>query len=465
MRLNRGTLILIVVSLIVIIAAIALTLNQAAAPDEEQRLNTTATAAGPVFEGVDTASLVRFEVRDNRTGERTVIFKTDDSEWGMGGDEGQEGDEQTGTTDGATAVPVDTTSTAGELDQAAVDSSLASFTSLEAVDSFEADELAQFGLDTPAYTIYTVNDNGAVYAMHIGDLNPNGTRYYAVVRQLAAGETSPDVVMEPVLERIEIETSQDDVALQGEATDESGEPVPVGEQTPQVGTEEPADSATEEAAEALTPNPTLEAMAATLQAMGDSPEATELVATYRAAIMATNEAFGEEAGATAEPAQTEESATPEAEATDMEGDLARIEIETSLEQTPSVTGEATAEVSPAPQAGDVSSEVTVEPVAAFSVELEGPETVYVIPASTLDSLLRLITDPPVVEATEMPMEPGLPTLPAEVNPEERPEDEGAVDEEDASEDEPDAEAAATDEASADTAEEAAEATAEATAES
>src|SRR5687767_9786353 len=91
MRMNRGTIVIIIASILVIAAAVVL---QVAAPGQEAETQTDLTGTGTpvaqaVFPGVDATTIVRFEVRDNLTGERTVLVKSTGSEaWDIEGFEG-----------------------------------------------------------------------------------------------------------------------------------------------------------------------------------------------------------------------------------------------------------------------------------------------------------------------------------------------------------------------------------------
>lgn len=186
MRMNRGTVLLLVISLIVIVVVLVLTIQQAAAPgDDAETISAEATPVA-LFPALTEDALVRLEVRDDLTGDRTVLLRASDGVW--------------------TLDPPDVSG--GEVNQQQASGLVTALFGLQSDDSFQADDLAQYGLDHPAYSIYAVADDGAIHVMHVGNQNPAGSRYYAVVEQIAAGTTRPDLdLMQPLLERADVPTS------------------------------------------------------------------------------------------------------------------------------------------------------------------------------------------------------------------------------------------------------------------
>jgi hypothetical protein len=84
----------------------------------------------------------------------------------------------------ATAEPVAETTPevtpVREVDQTRVAQAISTLLGLRYRDSFESDNLAQFGLDTPTYDInFTAGDTD--YRLQIGDKNIGGTQYYALL--------------------------------------------------------------------------------------------------------------------------------------------------------------------------------------------------------------------------------------------------------------------------------------------
>ena len=66
------------------------------------------------------------------------------------------------------------------LDPSALQSAIEELAGLVATDRFEADDLAQYGLDAPGTTVaFTAGDT--TYSVQLGNRTPQGTRYYALV--------------------------------------------------------------------------------------------------------------------------------------------------------------------------------------------------------------------------------------------------------------------------------------------
>ncbi|NWF69580.1 MAG: DUF4340 domain-containing protein [Chloroflexi bacterium] len=172
MRLNRGTIALIVLSLVVL-GAIALFNNQQATPTATATLAPTGTSQGPVFSGIDTSTVNRFEVRDNSSGQGTVLTRDAALVWAIS----------------ETTVP-DTRA----VDQARINIQLGNFVNLLATDRFSAN-LADFGLESPAYSISITRLDGTVHTVRVGNLNPGGSRYYV----LADGQPEILLVQQSVI--------------------------------------------------------------------------------------------------------------------------------------------------------------------------------------------------------------------------------------------------------------------------
>ncbi len=214
MRLNRGTIILVVASLLVIAAVLVLNNSRATAPGEASGTATPAPG-GPLFTDADPTAIVRLEVRDNTTGERSVFERGDDGQWTLLEAQTSAVDqtaavapvEATAEPDAevtaepeaeATAEPeaeataemttdpaatIEPTPLPQVLDSAALDLRVNDLVFLNASDIFESDQLEQFGLAAPAYTISAETTDGAQLVVHIGGMNPNRNRYYGVTAE------------------------------------------------------------------------------------------------------------------------------------------------------------------------------------------------------------------------------------------------------------------------------------------
>jgi protein-disulfide isomerase len=156
MRLNSRTVILLIVSLVVIVAVLLIT-NPASAPSETP---TPVAGSGPVFGDLDQSTISGITITNNATGEQTVLAKDDGGAWAV--------TEATNSTDRAT-------------DQEAVSTALGVFAGLASSESFTADNLADFGLDSPDYTLTMAAADGTTYTVLVGNRTPANPRYYALI--------------------------------------------------------------------------------------------------------------------------------------------------------------------------------------------------------------------------------------------------------------------------------------------
>lgn len=359
MRLNRGTIILLVVGLIVIGAVLFVNNQQASVPATPTA--TTQPGAGPILADVTGADVTAVQVRNNDSGAYTALARAADGLWAIDA----------------------TLRTDRDVDQTAAQNAITSAGVLASVDRFESDDLAQFGLDTPRFTIY-VETADAAYYIHVGDQNPFN-RTYLTVQTEDVAPFDPEVTPDP------------------EATEEAPEvtvPEPPGEATAEA---EPAaieTSAPESTPEAIvtlsgtqliytiiaaniddltvlvdtppyvppptatptatsTPNPYSEVeMTATAQAVFDQ---LVMTATAQAAPEATAAAEATEEPAMSTPVVDEPTAEPTAEVTAEPTDEPTVE--------PTATATATPTASPEP-----TEEPTAEPTAtATATQTASPE--------------------------------------------------------------------------------------------
>lgn len=165
MRMNRGTLITLAALVIIIIAVLILNNQQANAPTVTA---TPSNVSGSVLPA-DTiiGSIMQVQVRDNTTGVYTVLAKASDGVWSI---------DATNTTD-------------RETDQTAAAAPATSLAGLMYNNTFTSDQLSQFGLANPHYTLLVYLSDGNHYTIHIGDPAATGGRYYAVIES-GTGEAS-----------------------------------------------------------------------------------------------------------------------------------------------------------------------------------------------------------------------------------------------------------------------------------
>ncbi|MEZ4669680.1 MAG: DUF4340 domain-containing protein [Anaerolineae bacterium] len=163
MRFNRGTLGLIVVS-IVVIAAVLLFNNQQASAPSAAATATGAPGSGPLFPDIsdvnNQSKIVRFEVVDTTANSKVVMTKDEAGVWTVA--------DATNTQ----ALATDQTKAVGTMSVLA---------SLAAVDRFETDKLADFGLDAPKYTMTLTDSDGKTYAVKVGNKAAANPRYYVLV--------------------------------------------------------------------------------------------------------------------------------------------------------------------------------------------------------------------------------------------------------------------------------------------
>lgn len=159
MRLNRGTIIFVVVLLAIIAAA--LVINNTSQPTATATPQAT-DAVARVFPDLDGARAVRIEITDNQTGVSTTLTRDPSFLWSV-------------VAAGATAPTQNRV-----LDQVAVPGFLNSFAQLTSTESFQNDQLQGYGLQAPAHTVTMTTDDGGVYTLHIGNTNLAGNRYFAI---------------------------------------------------------------------------------------------------------------------------------------------------------------------------------------------------------------------------------------------------------------------------------------------
>lgn len=396
MRLNRGTIVLLVASFVVIIGVLVINSNQANAPAA-----TTPTASGqaggPLFAGISANTLVRFEIRDNTTGARTVLTRSSEDVWGL--EEANEGDafpadDASGVLVEVTAEPGDNTvvnpqdtfsveTTSGQqLDQNAVLTDIGAFLSIEASDRFESADLEGFGLANPTHSLFATAEDGTVYVLHIGGENPSGNRYYAVLEQLAGADVSEEgasATDEPLaVATIDLGPgdSQAQVSdnIQGaelsEAVEDAGEETGV----------DIVDNATE-AAELSQMLDATNIAAGTQIATDEAQDETTAEEGEAIATQIVEE--GESSGRTEQITSGDELDEATAEA----GEATVGELE--------MTAEVTAPAAPQPTA-------TLAPLAEPLVVLEGAQTIYTLPKAAIDALIEFLTAPPIAQPTPQP---------------------------------------------------------------
>jgi len=367
MRLNRSTIIFVVALLAFIVVVLLLNNNQAAAPGD-----TTATpTSAPVIllPGVDQTTLARLEVRNNTTGDRIVLTKTNaDSPWLYDNTTRAEPGVEVASTDGSGTQQADPT---------ALGALIPLLTNLNSADSFEDANLANFGLQNPQYTILATTYDGAVYLLHVGGQSRVNPRYYVIVEQAAGADVSGTA--EPQAIGTQEAGADQPVGGVGEGNTEGAV---LSEITPEV------------TAPAEITNPTQAAL------VGENIEATNAaVGTQVAQAAAT-------ADAALAAATAEASAEPQAIGTQDAGPDQPVggsgESNTEGAVLGEVTAEATLEMTVEATAEIPVVEPTLAPLTEPLVALEGTFRIYIVQKTTLDRFINLITTPPIFVPTPTP---------------------------------------------------------------
>lgn len=162
MRFNRGTLTLLLASVIVIVAVLVVNNNQANAPAAE---TPAAENSGPLFPDLTADKLVSVAVKNTDSGDFIDIARdtNDNTVWTV-----------TGPADSADRT----------VDQTAAGQAITDTVGLAADSGFDVDNLADFGLDNPSYIIELDTGETTLNIIYVGSKNPTGNRYYVMTRNL-----------------------------------------------------------------------------------------------------------------------------------------------------------------------------------------------------------------------------------------------------------------------------------------
>lgn len=167
---NGNTLVLLVGSLLIIVLALIM-LNSGSGTSPASA-TATPQGGGALFSGIAVTDIQSWTVRDNVNAQETRISQAEDGTWIL-----------------AERPEV--------LTQSTIDASLSDLLALRADARFSAEDLAQYGLAEPPFTL-RFSTASAEYQLDIGNKNPAGTRYYARLStdeaQTVALLTNPAVV-------------------------------------------------------------------------------------------------------------------------------------------------------------------------------------------------------------------------------------------------------------------------------
>lgn len=163
MRLNRGTLLLGLASIIVIVAVVVLSNQPGGLTVSTGTPTATAQSAGPLFpdiNSVDNQSKInRFEIINNTDSSKVIMTKDAASVW---------------------TVTEATNKQALATDQTKAVGMMSNLASLTAIDKFTTDKLADYGLDKPAYTMTLTDSDNKTYTVKVGSKAATTPRYYVL---------------------------------------------------------------------------------------------------------------------------------------------------------------------------------------------------------------------------------------------------------------------------------------------
>ncbi|MCL4246728.1 MAG: DUF4340 domain-containing protein [Anaerolineae bacterium] len=185
MRLNRGTILLAIALIAIIIVALLVNNNQ---PDTTTPTAIPTQETVSVFSGLDSTHAVRLSVQNNTSNNGTVLERDANMQWAV-------------TTATGSAEPTENR----EVDQTVIPGLLSAYAQLASPQSFDSDQLETYGLAIPAYTISLTTDDGTVYTTYVGKTNLSGGRYYAVVNT-APGSGAPAAAPTASIEATEAPT-------------------------------------------------------------------------------------------------------------------------------------------------------------------------------------------------------------------------------------------------------------------
>lgn len=176
MKLNWGTVALVIALIVIIVGGVLLNSQQQTASTPTPQ---PTEAVARLFEGLDGTRGVRLFIRDNATGVSTVLMRDPSFQWAVE------------TASGAT-VPTENRT----VDQLTVPGLISSFAGLSSTSSFAPEAaLESFGLTNPTHTIELQTDDGGVYVLHLGEKNVAGNRYFAVIESTpGSGAAAPTAV-------------------------------------------------------------------------------------------------------------------------------------------------------------------------------------------------------------------------------------------------------------------------------
>jgi hypothetical protein len=179
MRLNRGTIILLVALLAIFGGALFISSQQTSVATPTP---TPDTEAGALFPISSVADVRRVEVRDTTTGQFIELTRTDAGGWAIAGSNARP------------ELPNDVI----------IEQNIFSLVATEYTARFAAEAPADFGLTQPQYVLF-VETADAAYTLYVGSRAPTTPRYYVtlaegIAQPVIAAEATPEVTPEVTFE-------------------------------------------------------------------------------------------------------------------------------------------------------------------------------------------------------------------------------------------------------------------------
>lgn len=192
MRLNRGTIVLVVALLVVVVGALLISNQQASAPGTPTA--TPNPESGPLFATIENGGVIaRYELREAAGGTFIELNRLDAQNWSVAGSAAD-----------ASRTP----------ESSLIETTAGQLADIEYTTSFESDDLASFGLTNPQYVVYVETGTGDGYTLYIGAKTPTNPRYYAVIEP---GIAAPAPAAESTAEAIAAATVEATVEAEAPA--------------------------------------------------------------------------------------------------------------------------------------------------------------------------------------------------------------------------------------------------------
>lgn len=174
MRLNRGTISLLLVGIVIIGAVLVLNSIQVEAPGDDPT-PTVEGYVGLLYPDISTDNLTQLE-----------ISQGSDEELGTPGGfirlTRDLGDGETPNTQAPWLINAATNENPEfELDPIRTSTAIETFASLQSLDSFDVEDLEPFGLENPSAILTATNAEGSTFRLRVGDASPTAPRYYVAI--------------------------------------------------------------------------------------------------------------------------------------------------------------------------------------------------------------------------------------------------------------------------------------------